>query len=633
MGNSFERILENAPDGVVRLDSEGRILYLNPCAAGRMGMERDEVMGKTYRELAIPETLAEEVVKEFRRALERRTTVTRTFHHEGSSYEARMVPELDERGRVVSVLVFSRDVSDRERLSELLRKERNFAEDVIVATREPMLVVDKDLNMRSANTAFLNLFSCEQEEITGRGVESFLAESSVDTEELRKRLLRILETRGGMSDEMDLEIAVPESDIRSIHLQVSQIDHLQLLLLAFHDVTEQKKELSSLEQDLRRRNEELTLSSQKLRKLLVELSETEDRERRRLAELLHDDVQQLLAGVGFHLRMARKEAGGEETKRLLDEADTLLKESIRLTRDLSHELSPASLQHIGLSKALERLAGVMKQRYGLEVSVSVEGEVDDLAAGIRTLLYKAVMEMLFNIVKHARVNEAGLEVKRTSDAVVTLVKDHGKGFDTDAVLNRSSGEGLGLLSIQERLASLGGSLEVESLPGSGSRFHLTVPIQEGMEEPEASSENAFERALLNEGGREPVRVVLVDDHNTVREALANHLSGHPRIEVVGQAENGRAALTVVADRLPDLVLMDLAMPEMNGAEAARRIKASHPDIRVVGLSMFQREGMEDELRNVGMDGFLPKTSLLSELYREIFQESEAEEDSEDLEEV
>ena len=101
-----------------------------------------------------------------------------------------------------------------------------------------------------------------------------------------------------------------------------------------------------------------------------------------------------------------------------------------------------------------------------------------------------------------------------------------------------------------------------------------------------------------------IRILIVDDQRPTRQGLKALLTHYPQVEVVGEAANGQEAVQLVAAHQPDVVLMDIQMPVMNGVEAARQIKSNWPQVKVVALAMYGT--YEIEALKAGVDVFLVK---------------------------
>jgi two-component system, NarL family, response regulator LiaR len=106
-------------------------------------------------------------------------------------------------------------------------------------------------------------------------------------------------------------------------------------------------------------------------------------------------------------------------------------------------------------------------------------------------------------------------------------------------------------------------------------------------------------------------VLLVDDHAVVRQALRMMLGREPDIDVVGEAWNGRVAIDLARQLRPDVVLMDVCMPVLNGVQATRTIHAEHPGICVIGLSMYDYMG--EAMRDAGAVDYVTKSTAPEEL--------------------
>lgn len=110
-----------------------------------------------------------------------------------------------------------------------------------------------------------------------------------------------------------------------------------------------------------------------------------------------------------------------------------------------------------------------------------------------------------------------------------------------------------------------------------------------------------------------IRVLIVDDHAMVRNGLATFLSLHDDIELIGMASSGAEAIQFCDDKTPDVVLMDLLMPGMDGTEATRRIRAKHPDVQVIALTSYKEKDLIRKALDAEVAGYLLKSISGDEL--------------------
>ena len=110
-----------------------------------------------------------------------------------------------------------------------------------------------------------------------------------------------------------------------------------------------------------------------------------------------------------------------------------------------------------------------------------------------------------------------------------------------------------------------------------------------------------------------MKILVADDHTLVRAGLTSLIARLPEMEVVGEAADGRQALRMVRDLLPDIVLMDIAMPGLNGLEAAERIHGIHPKTKIIILSMHASEEYVAQALKAGASGYLLKDAATAEL--------------------
>lgn len=190
-------------------------------------------------------------------------------------------------------------------------------------------------------------------------------------------------------------------------------------------------------------------------------------------------IENKMAERLFNARQNALDTGEKQTIQLA------LKSSQK-SRDLSYTLHPPNLNDLGLEGALAELCQEMKAQYGLEVVLRVGPNAEPASRSLGAVLYRSARELLSNVVKHAGSNWAVLELVNKHGRIQLRVEDCGHGFDSDRI---ESGEdrrtGFGLYSIEERISSLGGSVTVDSEPGSGCSILLTVP-----QHPAANETNA-----------------------------------------------------------------------------------------------------------------------------------------------
>lgn len=234
---------------------------------------------------------------------------------------------------------------------------------------------------------------------------------------------------------------------------------------------------------LRRRAEEaLRESEQRLRFLTSQLLSAQERERKRISMELHDELGQSLAVLKLQIRAIERGLGDDQQDlkagclELLLYLDGVIDDVRRLSRDLS----PAILEDLGLQSALKYLINEVSKHY----TVSQAFEVEDLdrlfPAEAQIIIYRIFQECLTNISKHAGATEVFIAVKENDGLISLMIEDNGAGFDPALVLaRRATGRGLGLAALDERTRMLGGTLEIRSQTGAGTRMTCVIPVDRG----------------------------------------------------------------------------------------------------------------------------------------------------------
>jgi PAS domain S-box-containing protein len=468
----------------------------------------------------------------------------------------------------------------------------------IVESREGIII--------DCNQQFADLAGCSISELKGSAISNLIALE--DRNRVVENLIR--------NQESVIEHGIVRKDGSRLTVEAHGqplIEGSDTRFAAVRDITERKIAESKLrdanivlEKRVQERTAELAQRAAKLQALAGELTLAEQRERSRLAKILHDHLQHLLVAAKFRLTVLSKgEAGYIEVEELIDE-------SIAASRSLTAELSPPILYEAGLTAGVKWLARRMAEKQGLSVELQVE-ESGSMPEHLKVLLFESIRELLFNVVKHAGTRSATVQLRHTKDSLQVVVADRGVGFDPALMPQPGEGgRGFGLFSIRERLELVGGEFEIRSAPNHGCRIALTVSLlQQGVHERSLTSSpiaepSNHEPARANAADK-TIRVLLADDHGIMREGMARVLGQEPDIQIVGQAADGIEAIKMADELLPQVILMDLSMPNLNGIDATRAIHGRHPEIHIIGLSMFEESDSAKAMRDAGAIAYLTKS--------------------------
>jgi two-component system CheB/CheR fusion protein len=356
-------------------------------------------------------------------------------------------------------------LAQQERAREALERSENEFRDVLTTAAEGILMTDATGAILFANPAVTELFGYGPEELLGKAVELLVPERLRARHlELREMYLRDPAPRRLGRDREIIGVRKDGTEL-SVELTLSPVtrEHGRLIVCFVTDVTARRASERRIAAD-----------QEKLRQMAFDAALAEDRERRRIAADLHDRIGQSLALAQMKLR-SLQESGAAPAA--VEDAIALLAQSITDTRTLIFDLSPPILYELGLEDALSWLAEDLGKRWGMSIEVDDDRLAKPLSDATAGLLFRAVRELLGNVLKHAQTPAAKLVLRRSEDQVEISVEDQGVGFDPHATVPSASSGGFGLFSVREQIHRLGGTMEIESGAGAGTRVTLRLPLE------------------------------------------------------------------------------------------------------------------------------------------------------------
>jgi PAS domain S-box-containing protein len=386
----------------------------------------------------------------------------------------------DASGRIVRSIGMVHDITERKQAEEALRmSEEKFR---TLHALSPIAIVLNRLDngqFLESNQALWEMTGYTEEEFRSL---TYWDITPIEYQDMEAKQLELLHTVGryGPYEKEYIRKDGSRFPVLLSGVRIKDPGGTDLIYSVIQDITELKakeqalRELNAtLEDKVAQRTAELQYRARQLQKLALELSQAEERERRRIAVILHEDLQQQIAGVRFHVNLLKDQGPDDRRRAQVDRVDELLKEVIEKSRSLSRDLSPTVLHMNDLAEALQWLVNRVQAQQGLTTHLRVKGEMVLSSEALAIFLFRAAQEMLLNVVQHAGVRDAALRGRRMGRYLSLAVVDRGRGFDPQELKETS---GMGLFGIRERVELLGGRLTIKSAKGQGSTLRIVVPV-------------------------------------------------------------------------------------------------------------------------------------------------------------
>ncbi len=217
---------------------------------------------------------------------------------------------------------------------------------------------------------------------------------------------------------------------------------------------------------------------EQLRRLSRQVLTAQEDERRRISRELHDVIAQTLTGINIRLATLKKEAAvnTDGLARNIASTQRLVEKSVNIVHQFARELRPAVLDDLGLIPALHSFVKLFSKRTHIHVHLKAFAGVEQLNSNRRTILYRVAQEALNNVSRHADASRVEVNIEKIPGQARMKVKDDGKSFDMERVLQTKGRKRLGLLGMRERVEMVGGTFCVESAPGKGTTIVVEIPF-------------------------------------------------------------------------------------------------------------------------------------------------------------
>jgi len=457
-------IVTSSDDAIIGTDINGIITDWNKAAEQLYGYTAGEAIGKPVSLLVPPERS-----NDFPRnmgSVKRGETVknyeTLRLRKDGTCFHVSLTisPFRDSEGRIAGASAIARDISERKQQEEALHeKDRELSEaqriagigswtwsvrnDVVTWSEELYRIAGRDPMLSPPNYK-------EHSTLFAAGSWERLS-SSVD--EAR---------RDGTPFELDLEMIRPDGSTRWITTRGEAVGDSTGLIVG----------LRGTAQDITGRK----LADEAIARLGGRLIEAQEEERSRIARELHDDVGQRLAVLSWTLRGLHKDLPPDAPACLSEQLESTLSQASKISnavRVLSHRLHSSHLDLMGLAVAMEDFCHELAEQQNVQIDFTHGDFPKNIPQDVSLCLFRILQEGLHNAVKYSGVQRFEARLEPMPDGVQLIIRDSGVGFDVRAAMKK---QGLGLVSMRERVSLVKGTLTIESKPTKGTVINVRVPL-------------------------------------------------------------------------------------------------------------------------------------------------------------
>jgi PAS domain S-box-containing protein len=471
----FRAVFDNIGIGMSLVNFDGVPIEANRTLQQMLGYSSDEMRATTFAKLTHPDDvdLGDHLFKMMIKGeIDLYRIEKRYLKKDGGMIWANLTVTLvrDDLGRPQFTIGMVEDFTQRRHAEEMLSQSEELNRRILESSSDCIMVLDLDGMVR-----YINAGGIKGLEISDPG--HFLSKPMVnlwfgaDRQAAIEAIARSLRgSTGAFSGYCPTLTGIAKWwDVVITPITDAAGNVVQLLSIS-RDITQRK----CAEEALVVSEEALRDSYDRIEYLAGRLIVAQEEERKYIARELHDDLNQQVAALALGLGKLERQLRSADAPirnqlEKLEDRVTRLSEQIRR---LSHELHSSTLEHVGISAALRLYCGEFAELNGIPINLRIEGNVEPMPTDSALCLYRVAQESLRNIVKHSGATSAEVVMTGSTESIELRITDHGRGFNPDQVKER---QGLGLVSIEERVKLIRGSFEVHSKPGIGTELRVVIP--------------------------------------------------------------------------------------------------------------------------------------------------------------
>jgi PAS domain S-box-containing protein len=467
----FRDVFNASPLGIAVENLEGQPLFVNPAFCSMLGFSEEELRSKHCAQFSPPEDAEKDwtLFQQLRAgSIDHYQLEKRYFRRDGSLVWGRLSISLLNSCPSPLVIAMVEEITDKKTAEEAVQQANLVLEEqtAFLQSREELLkifvqhvpvavaMLDRDMRYLQVSDRWCADYSLDSSQILGRSHYEVFPDLPERWKQIHRRGLAG-ETLRAEEDRWDRESGTNWSrwEIRPWQ----NLDGVPGGILIFsEDITHRKQAEEAL----------LGMSRR--------LIEAQEQERSRIGRELHDDIGQRLAVVAVELQqLQEKSVISLDLRSRMGEFEKQISEIATDIQSLSHELHSAKLQYLGIAAAMRGFCREFAEQQKVEIDFKVHDLPSPLSPDISLCLFRVLQEALHNSAKHSGVRQFEVRLWGTSDEIHLTVKDSGAGFDREAA---KESRGLGLISMEERLKLVKGTLSIDSQPKRGTTVHAVVPL-------------------------------------------------------------------------------------------------------------------------------------------------------------